>query len=1420
MRRALKVGAWTIGSLLLLGVLFVAAVLVVANTARGRALIERATAQLTNGRVRVTGLAGSLPATIDLEQLQLSDADGTWLTATHISLRWSPLALWERRVDVESLRLVRLDIERLPVGESAQANASSTRVPRVDLRQLSIGMLTLGPQLAGAPVSLSVQGSAHLNSLQDANAILVARRADGQGDYELALGFDPARMDATVKIEEPADGPLQNLLRFPGLGALSVLASMNGPRGAERIQLTARAGDLHAQVEGALDLTRESADLDYSLEAPAMSPRSGLSWQHIALQGRWHGTVSAPQADGRLQIKAMQIPGGAALAALDADLHADRGSLAVRAIADGLVLPGPRPRLLVGSPLQVNATVQLDDAARPLQLGVEHRLFSLQAHAITAGTQGATFKVHIPDVAPLAAIAGESLRGKCDLAGTLRYSPATTRLDLDANTDLAEGTTPSSRLLAGASRLELGATLTDRNIELDRLTLDASALSVSGSGGGELGAASAVPALKSLHGRYGIDLKNLALLSPTLAGSLKLDGEVEGPIDSLATRFQMTSTLSIRGSPRETILASVKARGLPSHLSATLQAQGHFAGAPLQVDSTLEQLAANHFHVVVQRAQWKSARLEGDLTTADNKVAGNGSLRLRVDRMADLEPLLGTRLLGSLDGDLTLRPIEGNTDVQLRVAAQNVIVGGFAVNTLLTASGPIDALSLRLAAHSPSVGGEPVSLDADARLDLGTRELSLQHAQAHYHGQLLRLLSPAQIRLSEEIEIRDLKLVAQRAIVEVNGQVVPVLDLRASVRGVDASLVNAFVPDLLAHGTLQADAVLRGTLSTPTGLVTLTATGLRLADSSARDLAAVDVHATARLSAGVGQLDARVDAGATSRLLISGTVPLGDSGALDLKLSGELDAAFAPKLLSHGSLVADGALRGTFSAPSGRVTVKASGLRLANSAARDLASVDGIASVDFTPDLAQIDAQLTGGAASRLRLSGTAPLGTAGALNLKIDGKFDAALANPWLAARGERVAGTVNVEGTVTGTARSSAIDGTIGLTHGDLRDDVQGLHLSDIAAQLVADHGVLTIASLTARAPPGQLSMTGTIGVLQPKIPVSLQLHAQNAQLISGDLLTSSLGADLKLEGTLREAVELSGTINLNRTVIGIPNGLPPEVAVLDVRRPGQTPPAPAERELIIGLDLALHAPRQIIVQGRGLNAELGGDLHIAGTTAIPQVSGGFELIRGTLSLSSSQLTNLKGTVSFDGDGLKHRIDPTLDFSAQSADGTATLRLTGHADAPQFTLSSVPPLPQDEILARLLFGESASQLTALQVAQIGVALTTLSGATGEGFNPIARVQRALGLDQLSVGGASNATAAGPQSPGANVQAGRYISSRVFVGAKRSTSGVSQALVDVDLSKHLKLQTRVGNGTATTQGTTPDNDPGSSVGIRYQFEY
>jgi translocation and assembly module TamB len=235
------------------------------------------------------------------------------------------------------------------------------------------------------------------------------------------------------------------------------------------------------------------------------------------------------------------------------------------------------------------------------------------------------------------------------------------------------------------------------------------------------------------------------------------------------------------------------------------------------------------------------------------------------------------------------------------------------------------------------------------------------------------------------------------------------------------------------------------------------------------------------------------------------------------------------------------------------------------------------------------------------------------------------------------------------------------------------------------------------------------------------------------------------------------------------------------------------------------------------------LGGELHVGGTSDAPLVSGGFDLQRGGFTIAGSKLNFTSGRVSFDGAGLqKSKIDPTLDFTAEAvlSDTTAKVRITGYADAPRFDFSSTTGLAQDEIMARLLFGENASQLNAFQAAQVGAALATLTGA-GDGANPLVKLQKSLGLDRLSVSSAATTAAPGATAnTGTAIQAGRYVAKRVYVEAKQSTTGSSQLQVNVDLTKHLKLQTRLGNGTAITQGITPENDPGSSIGLSYQFEY
>ncbi|MBV9812988.1 MAG: translocation/assembly module TamB domain-containing protein, partial [Acetobacteraceae bacterium] len=329
-------------------------------------------------------------------------------------------------------------------------------------------------------------------------------------------------------------------------------------------------------------------------------------------------------------------------------------------------------------------------------------------------------------------------------------------------------------------------------------------------------------------------------------------------------------------------------------------------------------------------------------------------------------------------------------------------------------------------------------------------------------------------------------------------------------------------------------------------------------------------------------------------------------------------------------------------------------------------------------------------------------------------------------------------------------------------------------------------------------------------------LTLTARNAQPIASALVTASLDSDLRVGGAVKTGLSLDGGIRIVTANIQVPDKLPVTVAVLDVRRPGEKPPPPAQPAVDVALNLQVTAPGRIFVRGRGIDAELQGDLRIAGSTVAPRPSGSFTMRRGTFSIIGRTITFTTGQVFFDGSG---KIDPRLNFVASNttSNGTvATIAVTGYASAPKITLSAVPQLPQDEILAQVLFGQSVSQLSPFQLAEIAAAVAQLTGVTGSGgLDVLGSVRKDLGLDQLSIGSAANG------GSGASLQAGKYVAPGVYLGAQQGTSGGTQANVTVDLTKRLKLKAGVGTpSTATGAAASVDQSSGTSVGLSYQFQY
>jgi translocation and assembly module TamB len=1314
MRKSLKISAWLAGGIALLVGLLIGAVLLLGNTDTGRRAIERLTSRLTGGQVSIRGLDGSFPDHLVVAELQLRDARGVWLTADRIVLDWTPLAYLKGRLQVDNLRVGKVDMERLP--QSSSTSSRDAVIPRIDVSAASIEMLRLGAELAGAPASLVARGSAHLRTVRDMLFDVSAQRLDGDGSYELHLKFDPKRMDATLQLHEPASGPLENILSLPGLGALSASVTLNGPRSAEQLALSLQAGGLKGHAQGSLNLLDMSADFDFDFQSGALSPRADLAWNRATLQGRWHGSIKTPTANGHLDANGVRLPGDLQISILHADLSAELGKADLKAIVTGLKIPGPNPQLLEDSPLKADATLHLDEPSRRLDVTAGHKLFSLRAQAVTSGTQSATFELRLPDVTPLAALAGQRVRGSARINAKIDGYPATPHINLDAAADLIPGKEVWSDAVGERARFEASATYKDQSLYLDNAKLSGRSLAVSANGN---------VSGSNIKGRWELSLADLSAWSSALAGTLKASGSIDGPKAVLNAQAAVTSTVAVRGSPSGNLSGDVKVTGFPSATTGTLTASGSFDGAPLQIDITAANIARESMRAIIRHANWKSAHAEGDITLATATNQSRGHLKISDGNLQDLQNLLGMSLGGSVTADIALEPEAQRTRMQLVFDAHDVVLNQLKTDAHISGTGFTDSFVYQVNLQMPKLRGAAATLAAKGNLNLDGRELRIASGELSYHGEEARLLSPARVEFKDGLSVDSLKIGAQKAELLVQGQLVPVLNVKASINHVEPALVNVFAPNFLLAGEIGAHAELHGTVSALTGEIGLDATGLRMADDAALGIPPADLRMDAHLKENTADLTARINAGPGSQLSAVGKVPIALDGAVDLKIKGNVEIG----------------------------------------------------------------------------------------------------LINPLLEARGLRATGQLEFDTAVSGSVTEPQIGGSVELTQATLRDYRRGISLSDIQAQIVGNQAALEVKSFTASAAPGRLSMVGTVGILQPGIPVDLKITARNAQPIASKLVTANLNADLRISGTVRERLDLSGSVLLNRTLIGIPNSLPPNVAVLDVRRRGKTAALIPEKPLIIGLDVNVQAQQQLLVQGRGLDAEMGGELHIAGTTDAPVVSGGFDLQRGNFSLGGSRLNFTAGRVAFDGTGLTNRIDPTLDFTAQTnitSDTTATMRIRGYADAPTFEFSSNPVQPPDEIMALLLFGVPATQLSPLQLAQIGVALASLSGVGGDGgLNPLVKIQKSLGLDRLNLGAATTtATATGVENSGASIEAGRYIFKRVYIEAKQSTTGSSQVGANVDLTKHLKLQTRLGNGTASVQGTTPENDPGSSIGLFYQFEY
>jgi translocation and assembly module TamB len=848
-----------------------------------------------------------------------------------------------------------------------------------------------------------------------------------------------------------------------------------------------------------------------------------------------------------------------------------------------------------------------------------------------------------------------------------------------------------------------------------------------------------------------LGLTDLSLASPQMLGALAASGHVGGPQSGLAVTADIKGDVGTTKLAKGPVSVTVRAEGLPAAPTGTVAAEGRLDGAKLALSADIRRGADGITRALLQQASWKSLFATADLTLPKGGSFPEGKIQARMARLADLSALTGQALSGGVTASIVSFGQGQAADTKIDVQGSDLGAQGSRIR------------ALKLAGRVTGADAKPdlnIVLTADG-IESGGMTGS---ARATAKG-------------TQDV----LAVGAQAALRNVGG---------GDAHLATTALLNATAKKLTLQ-SLQADAK---------GLT------LRLAAPSRLDFAnglAID-----RLRLLLGNAVAEI-AGRISPKL--------DLTAALRNVTPDLAKPFVPGLAAQGVLTADAHLTGSTAAPAGTIRVSARNMRATTGPAASVPAAQILANVTLNGATAAIDVRMNAGPKLRLAAAGTAPLKPDAALNIQATGNLDLTLLDPILQAGGRRARGAMALNLAATGSPAKPALNGTITLAGGEIQDFAQGIRISGIAARIEADGDTVRISRFEGRAGPGTLDVSGTVGVTAPGLPVDMHITARNARPLASDLLTATLDADLTVHGQAAGNLDAVGKVLLHKVEINVPDALPPSVAVLNVRRPGdKPPPPPSAASSSVKLDIAVDAPSNIFVRGHGLDTELGGTLHIGGVATAPAIAGGFDMRRGDFSLAGTTLNFSKGSVGFNGTGVQHKIDPTLNFEADSYQGgiTATLKITGYADAPKIALSSVPDLPQDEVLAHLLFGQSMKQLSAIQIAEIGAALAEISGVTGGG-NPLDSVRKGLGLDRLSVGGGTNGA-------GASVEAGRYVAKGVYVGAKQATSGAggTQAEVQIDLTRHLKLQTTLGTGGGSTQGATPENDPGSSLGLSYQFEY
>ncbi|HEX8483506.1 MAG TPA: translocation/assembly module TamB domain-containing protein, partial [Allosphingosinicella sp.] len=409
------------------------------------------------------------------------------------------------------------------------------------------------------------------------------------------------------------------------------------------------------------------------------------------------------------------------------------------------------------------------------------------------------------------------------------------------------------------------------------------------------------------------------------------------------------------------------------------------------------------------------------------------------------------------------------------------------------------------------------------------------------------------------------------------------------------------------------------------------------------------------------------------------------------------------------------------------------------------------------------------------------------------------------------QLSGPIGVAADFSGRVQAPQLTGVLRANNLTFVHETYGTRIRQLALRGRFTSSELRIEQLSGRAGGGTIAGTGTVGFAAAAgYPMDIRLKLNDAQLARSDNLGATLTGDLAITNSRARGALIAGDLTLPEVRYQIiRQGAAQVVELAGVRRKGDPLPSvnAATQQAdaapsIWKLDLRLRADNRLFIAGMGLESEWSADLRVQGTTATPSILGEADVIRGTFSFSGQRFDVTRGHIAFTG---ARPPNPRIDLvaSADVKDVTVNINVSGSATNPQIAFTSSPALPQDEIMARILFGGSVSEISAIQAVQLASSLNSLRGGGG-GLNPLGKLRSAGGFDRLRILGADDTTGRGTA-----IAAGFYVSDDIYLEIITDARGFTATQIEIALSKALSVLSQVG----TSGG-------GNNVNVRYRKQY